>query len=639
MLSFQTRFLEDSKLALIFSVDVLIFASILLIVRRAPLNQTATDVSQTRMSHETHQNDFEGQKPANPYLYLHPESHDPAKSNAIVCDLRPVTLSSMSRQEERPVYEALSYTWKPELPLQTIVCNGKERRVAKNLFWALQQLWKDINKTRPLWIDAVCIDQTIVWLSQHADDSELGMKYAHESQARTIRTHRALMESQLPQDQYEYRLREDNQMYQRENKQGHVAYVYLCRRAYFTRVWIVQEILVSPNHLIVCGSQNLSLDDFFGPHQLEFATDEAAGALQKDTFRDAENEELYAADRSPELVSSAILREALIDYRAGKRETLTKTLQRYRQFRATELKDKVFALVGISRIAGSPASSQFNFQSERSVSLAQVYKDTALLVMNQEQNVDIIGTPQAGPKQKIQGLPSWAPDWSDPVIEPYPLGPPNSHDDSMWRPFRSTRDSRLEGPVEESQGTILLGGIIVDNVSLLGREYPASKSTSVDDVIDSWIDVAKLLSLRSGLFRTKKWRNNAQAFERTLLAGFVGLNGTAAHRMFMAFWDYYWDPHGNMDPENQRLRADFFKIYVLNCKGRMMIKTEQGRLALVPAHTKKYDAIVLLKGGNKPFVLRTTSNPTYDVIGEAFVDGLMEGEEYIESACQPIAIC
>ncbi|KEF53892.1 uncharacterized protein A1O9_10294 [Exophiala aquamarina CBS 119918] len=61
------------------------------------------------------------------------------------------------------------------------------------------------------------------------------------------------------------------------------------------------------------------------------------------------------------------------------------------------------------------------------------------------------------------------------------------------------------------------------------------------------------------------------------------------------------------------------------CQGRRFGITEEGRLALVPGHTRTGDKIAVLLGSRFPFVIRPTDQGTYRLIGSAFVLGFMDG--------------
>ncbi|KAL5316720.1 hypothetical protein ACEPPN_015771 [Leptodophora sp. 'Broadleaf-Isolate-01'] len=105
-------------------------------------------------------------EPVSPLLYL---PFDPAKSQIrliclqpsqsnngdgdnIICNLRLADLD-----DKNCVYDALSYEWgDPTNTSFSVILNGEETSVRQNLWLALRSL-KD--QTRPVWIDALCINQ------------------------------------------------------------------------------------------------------------------------------------------------------------------------------------------------------------------------------------------------------------------------------------------------------------------------------------------------------------------------------------------------------------------------------------------------------------------------------------------------
>jgi hypothetical protein len=65
-----------------------------------------------------------------------------------------------------PKYEALSYVWGSPTPDSAISCHGLELLVTENCVLAMRRLRRHI-RTRLLWIDAICIDQTSDEEKQH----------------------------------------------------------------------------------------------------------------------------------------------------------------------------------------------------------------------------------------------------------------------------------------------------------------------------------------------------------------------------------------------------------------------------------------------------------------------------------------
>ena len=79
--------------------------------------------------------------------------HPGGPSDPIRCTLCSTTFAN------KPIYQALSYTWGEVKPSRTIWLNGQTFAVGMNLWSALYNLRHE-NRSRSLWVDAVCINQS-----------------------------------------------------------------------------------------------------------------------------------------------------------------------------------------------------------------------------------------------------------------------------------------------------------------------------------------------------------------------------------------------------------------------------------------------------------------------------------------------
>ena len=83
---------------------------------------------------------------------------------------------------------------------------------------------------------------------------------------------------------------------------------------------------------------------------------------------------------------------------------------------------------------------------------------------------------------------------------------------------------------------------------------------------------------------------------------------------------------GDMSTTQDDEMEQFFK-YIRHTLGRRFCVTNREYFALVPSHTIQGDHIALLRGGRYPVVLREIG-PSWGVIGECYVHGIMHGELY-----------
>ncbi|KAG4432302.1 hypothetical protein IFR05_012209 [Cadophora sp. M221] len=163
-------------------------------------------------------------------------------------------------------YEALSYEWGHMSPELSIDIDGVDTSVRENLWWALRHLQLE-DRPRILWIDALCINQKdteernyqvsrmdyiyhsasrcIAWVGKEeigpgleVDDCKLAMEFINRTNSpsadlkpSTKLSTQAMME--------------------------HDSLELLCRRRYWTRLWIIQEVLLSKSVQVQCGSHSV----------------------------------------------------------------------------------------------------------------------------------------------------------------------------------------------------------------------------------------------------------------------------------------------------------------------------------------------------------------------------------------------
>ncbi|OAG26016.1 hypothetical protein CC77DRAFT_921426, partial [Alternaria alternata] len=131
-----------------------------------------------------------------------------------------------------PPYIALSYAWGDDIRYTVIKLNGCSLSIGKNLWHFLSQM-RSSNKFYTYWIDAIYEDEMTY--------SNTAMMYLAERnvfEAATMMTKRFWTPRQAE------------------------AMVSLCERPYWTRVWIVQELLLAKEVKILCGSKAISWYQF-----------------------------------------------------------------------------------------------------------------------------------------------------------------------------------------------------------------------------------------------------------------------------------------------------------------------------------------------------------------------------------------
>ncbi|KAH7381145.1 heterokaryon incompatibility protein-domain-containing protein [Phaeosphaeria sp. MPI-PUGE-AT-0046c] len=139
-----------------------------------------------------------------------------------------------SSLENHPPYVALSYTWGEETSTGSINIDGKKFKIGTNLLSFLDTYHAD----EYLWIDQICIDQSNIEERNH----QVGMMWEFYIQCKFVLV--------WLQDE---KTRNDDE------KSSGWPTIALLHNAYFGRVWIVQELLLSKDvHILVEGNVSVS---------------------------------------------------------------------------------------------------------------------------------------------------------------------------------------------------------------------------------------------------------------------------------------------------------------------------------------------------------------------------------------------
>ncbi|KAF3038990.1 hypothetical protein E8E12_004196 [Didymella heteroderae] len=137
-----------------------------------------------------------------------------------------------------PQYVTLSYTWGPPTPLNTVDINGDLFKVRENLFDFLAQYQDHPANTDYLWIDQLCIDQDNIEERNHQVRL---MSQIYKGCLRAI----VWLDKSSHDAAYEYKAS--------TGMPGGGDPCPILFNPYFSRIWIVQEVLLAPEVRLLCG--------------------------------------------------------------------------------------------------------------------------------------------------------------------------------------------------------------------------------------------------------------------------------------------------------------------------------------------------------------------------------------------------
>jgi hypothetical protein len=172
----------------------------------------------------------------------------------------------------------------------------------------------------------------------------------------------------------------------------------------------------------------------------------------------------------------------------------------------------------------------------------------------------------------------------------------------------------------------------------LRQDHPYLRDTKKTCLEIRWIDWSALSHDANGLY-PDIWKSMTTITQNVFWEDFESFRQTNANFSILGLkfrdmfpemdrWSQWWIAEDNKDSEHVKLldqMASDMHLVVLALTGRRLVTTSTGYLGLAPAEVLKGDVIAVLYGCNFPVVLRPCEDKFY-VIGECYVDGVMDGE-------------
>ncbi|KAF2491162.1 HET-domain-containing protein [Lophium mytilinum] len=297
----------------------------------------------------------------------------------IHCQIRRTTFFGSS-------YEALSYAWGSNYREISIKCNDQDLFVTPNLLRALKRLRPIVTSNIPnpkpvtLWVDAICIDQE----NQEERAHQVSiMKHVYQRAVRVI-----------------VYLGEDVNF---KDAAPSIQMLWLLDSPWYNRMWTLQESLLNANTIVTHGETTLSLEALeLGfqslPPSFRYNAAQKNAILRVQTTR-AMRLEL----QEPQLFGRHIGRiNGAVAYR------LSRMLSLCQYFECGDPRDKVFAILGLVDDLDSITHTELN--PDYSTPVAEIYRRFAWFIITRQKSLRILH--DVGITRRLEGLPSWVPDWS-----------------------------------------------------------------------------------------------------------------------------------------------------------------------------------------------------------------------------------
>ncbi|KAK0128803.1 hypothetical protein ONS95_000753 [Cadophora gregata] len=467
-----------------------------------------------------------------------------------------------------------------------------------------------------------CGTGTRIWLGKEQDGSDLAMDLIAQMDGEDL----ASEKNQLDED-------------------GLRAITKLQARDWWSRVWVIQEALLSKSPVVQCGNKSLPIDAFI---RLD------------DIRRGWHRSSCQYSDIRGSLIPGNAFASILTDFpeeiekiKTGNPSSLQSWIVSTENFHATDPRDKIYALLSLS-----PPAQTANIIPDYSASVAEVYAAVTARCIIRYQDLTMLHF-DVDHKSDEHNLPSWVRDYSSssPLADRQSyIGLSPSLYAASGRDCWGRRKIFVDNIFSNDLQQLRSRGIIVDSVVYAGRNEKLARYTGVDPLerlenvkdraartlanIKIWEE--KVNKLRESPYDSMQERGTA--FWRTLMANrqfgqWAPLPGDMKENVYFETWmgrlplpNSEVDalpPGADLDEAKRLYVKPFTDACITWSHGRTFIITSKGYIGIAPLKTEIGDIVTVLEGGSVPFVLRALDEGGYKFIGESYVDGIMEGEALV----------
>lgn len=549
-------------------------------------------------------------------------------------------------------YTALSYTWgDPVFDTKFYMIDKEPIQITHTLASALKHL-RNEHEGIFLWIDQICIDQSNI-AEKESQIPLMGMIYMHATSTaiwlgeeggdqpqlafdmlQTIHAQLQLFEGSLRPDDFE---RLQLPPLYGPKSIAWVEILKLFRRGWFSRLWVIQEAVLSYNVYVMCGKAVAAWEDF---------------TLWCEVIRDSGIADLIEAldpmpmERSAFLTVHELATFRTFDQTHEAHSSLLDSLSMSRYAKASNAKDKVYGVLGMSTCDILPRYSD-------SVSVRDVFLEAALIMLPAE-----VFRLLSCVDNEVPPPLSWVPDWTS-ENPTKPLGY-STKTVGLYSAGGIRYGAMSHTPIQPAytlaneNTCLIIPGVLFNPVELLGKvmQYP-SVDVKDDTIVanDDWTAAFHMIeNLTSYPTGETVW----DAFWQTIVAGKDGSANSKAPQDYSEVLSVIVDGisgrelHIQGQPYSPRRQKGFFTVHSLATRKpretfndlirafkaamswRRFAITRRGYFCLVPRGTKTDDMIAVFEQGHIPFVVRRKlsdqARDEFELIGETYVHGIMKGE-------------
>ena len=574
--------------------------------------------------------------------------------------------------EETPPFTALSYAWGESQPQKAILCSGLKIEIGPSLHSALRHLRQPASET-VIWADALCINQedilernqqvrmmgdiyaaahsTAIWLGEESDEVKMAFGWL-----RRFLVALAALEPDpaASKDDTEFitKTQADRMLQAAFGMHRAAAFRHiwaLLTRPWFTRKWVIQELVKSQTPILVHGRMTLPWATLAAWIKFVDWCPKLKGAFMRFCPRPFE--------AGAKVVGMDLLRATLLGHLTiPETQLLLFLIAKTLEFRCVDPRDHVFAIIGIASDADRFDLIDYGSPMEK------VCRQLAYACVSDSMSLKLLWslvflTPL---KRRVQ---SWVPSIESLLEDREGSILASQFSVQQCKGCTASGDTALQTHLDGD--TLLIRGRIVDRIQLLGSDYQwLGNACAAENAIDgnSHVfreNIQRMVRQRCqwleeclAIVKSSSTAKDEEAFQNALLDDYlinkqIPRNLEVAKSEFSAQMRLYktmaYDNHpgrwlsaamASMSSESNQLLESF----IAERLHRRFGCTGNGRIGWLPPVAEEGDFICVFDGMELPYALRPAVDGRYLLVGECIIPGLMRGEAVKLSGIAPETI-
>lgn len=594
-------------------------------------------------------------------------------------------------------YEAVSYTWgAPTFPKILICQDNSILHITENLDAALRRFRLE-DRNRYLWVDAVCINQNdlderarqvsvmgdiyarasevLVWLGEESSAESDGWiaiglgvtlhEVYYSASPAWRRVHwkarlKEIMETLLRQIIDDSRWRRDGfvggtrffseeEIREREEELADKERLWrpvrmFFSRPWFTRRWILQEVMNARHSTFYCGEAKIDGEAFV----------QVASWLRDPQVR--------AVGLDDVILESIMQMQSMMwgfnqHVKGHDPNNILDILETFQANECSDDRDRIYAVLGLLR--QSPENLRFEFAVDYRSSPEVIFTRFATQILREGKSLDLLafaGAFRRGSEnvQRLE-LPSWVPDWrlrtkSRPFIE-------------SGKPLLQTGNSESL-LIDEESGILRLQGLEWDMITKVATSIGIQSSPSSDQGSIDWMSSGREMqsltrysaldseTYSSHLSETLTARGIHDAYGQSSTLDFVfesmlgplrdwfgGGGNNLAFGSIPSVVTHHEDGSVSetfqlrdiQGTENRRSSDDLIQTTMT---GRSLFVTKKGYIGIGPDNVQDGDVIMIFFNANVPFILRPSPSSRFVILGDSYVHDIAGNKEMLSAAAE-----